>query len=110
MQKSILTKHSGFPMGKRNSQKVENGIKLFRDFNDEEPQYLDDIYFPDLEKEVLVLVGPVLAIEYHARDGHNYRHEFKKKSQPNLTTTQNGLHLILIGGNYRFTDRGIVDR
>jgi hypothetical protein len=83
------------------------GIKLFEDFNREEPHYIDKIYIPDFSE--LIFVGPCLDISYHARDGHDYRHEFRKKSRPDLCVTPDGLQLVLIGGNYQFTGRGITD-
>lgn len=84
-------------------------VDLFEAFNNEEPQFLDEVYVPDLDRQTLISVGPCLEIAYHARDGHSYRHEFRKKSRPELCVTSNGLHLVLIGGNYRFTKRGITD-
>lgn len=45
------------------------------------------------------------------RDGkkERYIHNFKKSARPNLVASHDGAKIALIGGNYRFTDRGIVD-
>ena len=46
------------------------------------------------------------------RDGvtEHYIHKFKKRSRPQLVANYNGNALYLIGGKYRFTERGIVDK
>ena len=45
------------------------------------------------------------------RDGvtEHYIHKFKKNARPQLVSNFNGKQLYLIGGRYRFTERGIVD-
>jgi len=57
-------------------------------------------------------VGPVSMIGYEAsRDGERatYVHRFKKKARPLLAASHDGRDLFLLGGAYRFTDRGIED-
>lgn len=57
-------------------------------------------------------VGPVLAIAYTAtRDGRtqNYMHKFSPHARPQLISSHDGRQLILAGGRYKFTERGIVD-
>ena len=58
-------------------------------------------------------IGNVLAIEYETvRDGEyeKYRHIFRKRSRPLLASAFHGKQLLLIGGKYLFTERGIVDK
>jgi len=45
------------------------------------------------------------------RDGvaEKYIHRFKKSARPTFGVSYDGKKLLLIGGNFRFTDRGIVD-
>lgn len=45
------------------------------------------------------------------RDGRTekYIHTFKKNSRPILASSSDGKQIALIGGKYKFTDRGIVD-
>jgi len=45
------------------------------------------------------------------RDGvtEHYVHRFKKSARPTLGASHDGTTLVLIGGKYRFTERGIVD-
>lgn len=57
-------------------------------------------------------VGPVLMVGYEAtRDGRRekYLHRFAKHARPLLVASHDGHSLHMIGGSYRFTDRGITD-
>lgn len=40
---------------------------------------------------------------------HNYFHRFAKKSRPLLISKHDGSQIGIVGGQYRFTERGIVD-
>jgi len=58
-------------------------------------------------------IGPVTGIMYLARrDGRleQYLHRFAKGSRPLLAATPDGTRLELLGGAFRFTERGIEDR
>lgn len=75
-----------------------------------EPQHVDDYTVPDVD--VVLKIGHLDGILYTTvRDGktEKYIHKFKKNSRPLLTSTFDGLQLVLIGGSYHFTARGIVD-
>lgn len=87
---------------------LKKGLKLFRDFNASDPEYLDEIEIPVYTH--LVSIGPCISVAYAARDGHDYRHTFRARSRPELCVTPDGKHLTFAGGSYEFTDRGIVDR
>lgn len=61
---------------------------------------------------VALAIGPLLGIIYTAtRDGEikDYLHRFKKSSRPLLCATADGSKLLIVGGRYRFTARGIED-
>lgn len=55
-------------------------------------------------------VGWMTAIEYLTPDGQVYRHPFADQAQPKLIASADGRRLHIVGGRYRFTARGIVDR
>lgn len=60
-----------------------------------------------------VAIGPVSGIMYLAkRDGRveQYLHKFSPRSRPLLASSSDGTRLELLGGAFRFTERGIVDR
>jgi len=84
------------------------GVELYRRFNEADPEHIDKIILP--EYDYLVKIGDCTDIAYLAHDGKNYLHSFKVKSRPELAVTPNGTHLVLFGGRFKFTDRGIVDR
>lgn len=86
---------------------VKRGKRLFKAFNEREPEHLDKVHVK--EYTTLVLIGPCLEIAYHADDGKNYRHTFRPSSRPLLAVSHDGKQLVLLKGKYRFTDRGIVD-
>jgi len=65
----------------------------------------------EMPKE-LFAIGNLLALEYETvRDGapEKYRHAFRK-TRPLLAASFDGSQLVIVGGRYRFTERGIVDR
>lgn len=62
--------------------------------------------------KVGLAVGKLAGVLYVAkRDGKTDRffHRFKSSSQPLLIANHDGSALGIVGGRYRFTDRGIVD-
>lgn len=59
-----------------------------------------------------LVVGKLEGVMYRAnRDGEeaNYFHRFKKNSRPLLIAAHDGSRIGIVGGRYRFTDRGIED-
>ena len=61
----------------------------------------------------LTMIGTVRAIAYETvREGQaeRYVHEFRSRSRPLLAVSPDGTQLFLVGGNYCFGDRGIIDR
>lgn len=63
--------------------------------------------------DVAVAIGKLTAAEYvttHGAKRVRYRHEFKPHAAPELLVTPDGRQLLILGGKFRFTARGIVDR
>lgn len=61
---------------------------------------------------VVAVIGECDGILYTTvRDGRTerYIHEFKSKDKPLFCVDPEGRQILLIGGRYVFTDRGIVD-
>lgn len=95
---------------KRITGKKERGAKLFAKFREENPEAFRELSF-DLPV-VLIEVGSLDSVEYTTSRGgvvEHYRHEFKEKSRPVLAVSDDGKQLMIIGGKYKFTERGIVD-
>ncbi len=88
--------------------RLKRAERLFKNFNGRPPRHLDTVRLPAYKQ--LVRIGPCVAIAYHADDGKDYIHKFKRSARPLLAVSDDGKHLVLIGGRYHFTGRGIVDR
>lgn len=59
-----------------------------------------------------LVVGDLLGVMYETiRDGQKekYCHEFKKNSRPLLVSNFDGSRIDIVGGRYRFTEKGIED-
>lgn len=85
---------------------------LYRRFTGHEAKPLANVTVRDIPK-VALLIGTVDAIEYTTvRDGEKerYRHRFHNADRPLFVVAPDGKGLYLVGGNFEFTERGIVDR
>jgi len=90
---------------------VTAAIDLFKDFRGDDPEFIDTlkVHWPT----VAFVVGYLDHVGYTTiRDGktESYIHRFKKRSRPLLASSHDGKQLIILGGGYDFTERGIVDR
>lgn len=64
------------------------------------------------DDDVFLSVGRVDAVEYTTtRDGklESYRHRFATSSRPQLLASHDGKHARIVGGQFKFTERGFVD-
>lgn len=96
----------------KNDNELRKGAKLYNDFTGHAPTKIQRVRVPKTSGK-RVAIGPVTAIMYLARDGEklvHYIHRFKRGSRPSLTVTPDGKRIELLGGAFRFTDRGIVDK
>jgi hypothetical protein len=92
-------------------QRIERAAQLFEDFTGHQARRVRHVKTRD--HDTVLAVGPAEAVAYNAvRDGkrESYIHEFRKGSRPLLAVSDDGSQLYLLGGAYRFTDRGIEDR
>lgn len=89
---------------------VKQAAELYRDFSGHTAEYFDsvDMNWP----KTVLTVGHCDGLMYETvRDGvkEHYIHKFKKSARPLLVASHDGAQLALIGGNFTFTERGIVD-
>lgn len=92
------------------ARQIKEAGALFQEFTGHDADYYDTVPYEPVK--VGLKVGTVDAILYTTvRDGimEHYKHDFRKSSRPTLVASHNGKALALVGGKYRFTDRGIVD-
>lgn len=86
-------------------------IALYESFREKKPRRLKviDVDIPT----VVACIGHVEAIDYRTTHGKKlalYRHSFAVGSRPLLVVSPDGKCLMLLGGRFKFTERGIVDR
>jgi hypothetical protein len=90
---------------------VQKAARLYERFSGHQAESLGKVKVPSMPR-VGACVGEVDFIGYTAvRDGvqEKYIHKFKAVDKPLLVVSPDGRYLLLIGGSYRFTERGIVD-
>lgn len=82
---------------------------LFRSFHNKEPRAGQIIRVVPPTAHVIGLeVGTLLSIGYKAAgNGESFYHEFEA-TMPKLYVSQGGRQIIVVGGSYRFTDRGFI--
>jgi len=91
---------------------IEQGSALYERFSGHDAELVGRVPMPVIPK-VLVTIGQVDGILYTTvRDGvkEKYIHRFRSKSRPLLAVSPDGNSMVLLGGAYQFTERGIVDR
>lgn len=90
---------------------IRAAIQLYQDFRERVPKRIKVVNF-DVPQAVMVIgyVDEILYTTTHGRKVVSYRHPFQDGSRPLLCASSDGKQLLLLGGRYKFTDRGIVDR
>lgn len=93
-------------------RRIEQASRRFERFHGAPPERVDrrEIEVPD----TVLQVGTLEGIVYSAQvDGENkstrFYHPFRRSSRPLLCATPDGKMLVIVGGRFRFTERGIVD-
>lgn len=92
------------------AQRLAAAESLFRRFTGHKGEVLGKMAFPKNPKQALA-IGELFDVGYvTVRDGkvERYRHTFPARSRPLLVVSFDGTQLFILGGGYRFTDRGIV--
>lgn len=92
--------------------KLREAVHLYEKFHGEEARFVTSIK-PRRHDKILLQIGKLVGVMYQAkRDGvtKKFLHQFTGASQPILASSSDGKQLYVIGGNYDFTEDGIVDR
>ncbi len=98
------------PVPPSSRAKLTAATKLYEEFSGHDGDFIDTVKAPHFDTGLTV--GECDGILYTTiRDGEkeSYIHKFKKSARPLLAASHDGASLALIGGNFNFTDRGIVD-
>jgi hypothetical protein len=90
---------------------VQKAVTLFESFREARPRRVGVVKM-NVPAAVAVM-GYVEGIDYrttHAGKVTLYHHDFEPGSRPLLAVSSNGRQLLLLGGRYEWTERGIVDK
>ena len=90
---------------------ISRAADLYERFSGHEAEAIGKVRVNPMPK-VGVAIGEVDGILYTTvRDGvlEKYIHKFRKADKPLFVVSPDGKQLFLVGGNYTFTERGIVD-
>ena len=96
---------------RRVRDEIEQAADLYERFSGHDPEEIGRVTVPRVPR-VGVAIGEVDGILYSTiRDGkfEKYIHKFHKKDRPLFVVSPDGKQLFLIGGNYTFSERGIVE-
>jgi len=96
--------------GRETFRDTARAAKLFKDFHGDPPGYKQRVSVA-LPK-VALAIGSLDGVDYTTvRDGvtERYHHPFKRDARPALAVSHSGKQLLILGGRYTFTDRGIED-
>jgi hypothetical protein len=91
---------------------MERAARAYQAFHGERPKEILQLDIPSAPRTAVAL-GECLAVIYRGRrDGKTYsfKHTFARRARPYLCFSSDGRQLFLLGGDFKVTDRGIVDR
>lgn len=92
-------------------RELQAAVELYESFREKRPKKLSTIHVKI--PRVVVHVGYIETIWYrttHGEEVQPYEHKFASGSRPLLCVSADGKQLLLLGGRYQFTERGIVDK
>lgn len=95
----------------RRSGDIGRARNLYERFSGHDPEELGVIEIPPIPAEVAV-IGVLDGVMYTTvRDGvkEKYIHKFRESDKPLLCVSPDARQLLVVGGAYVFTERGIVD-
>lgn len=93
-------------------KQIKQAASLYRRFSGHKAESAQKVKVRKLPKTA-VAIGTIVGVIYDTiRDGkrERYIHEFRKRSRPLFAVSHDGKQLLMLGGAYDFTERGIVDR
>jgi len=96
---------------KARSRDARRSADIYESFTGHEAEAIDVIDIPPIPDAVAV-IGTLDAVEYTTvREGKTelYRHKFRAKDRPLLCVSPDRRQILIVGGGFQFTDRGIVD-
>jgi hypothetical protein len=87
----------------------DQAAELFESFHEQPPKEGDLLTIEQPAQVQALVVGEVHGISYIAAvSKEKYFHKFGPGARPLLVVSEDGSQAIMVGGNYKFTDRGFV--
>ena len=100
------------PSSRSKQAQIESAADLYTRFSGHEAEDIGSVAVDNLPP-VGVAIGDIDGILYSTvRDNvaEKYIHKFRKADRPLFVVAPDGSKLFLVGGNYKFTERGIIDK
>lgn len=107
-RKTAAKKPAAKTKARRSTANVTRAARLYQSFHEAAPTQVQRVKHRDV-KEAMAL-GRLDSVTYQTPDGKLYRHRFIGAARPVLAASHDGRQLIVLGGRYRMTWRGIVDQ
>lgn len=107
-----MTRKKISPSHGANRLEFLKAAKLYENFTGHEGDVIARVTPPKMPKAVAV-IGEIDGLMYTTiRDGvhEKYIHKFKKSARPMFCVSPDGKQIFLLGGEYLFTERGIIDK
>lgn len=96
------------PARRSSAANVTRAARLYQSFHEAAPTKVQRVKHRDV-REAMAL-GRLESVTYQTPDGKLYRHRFLGAARPILAASHDGRQLVVLGGRYRMTWRGIVDQ
>lgn len=90
---------------------MQNATRLYEEFTGDGGEVIAKIPRIVVPKS-LAVIGEIDAIEYRTRrngEKELYRHSFTSSARPLFCVSPDGKQIFIVGGDFTFTKRGIVD-
>lgn len=88
---------------------MSNAEKLFRDFHGRNARDNEIVTVKQTTPEETLEVGQLYGIMYKVQGTKEpYLHKFGPGSKAKLLVSADGKQIYIIGGSYKFTDRGFI--
>jgi len=103
-------RNPGKAMSNKRNRALDEAKELYRDFTGMDVDSVEEVDIPEID--AAICVGTMDAVCYTTtRDGEveSYIHEFKENARPLLAVSNDGRVMVIIGGDFTFTDAGFED-
>ncbi len=106
-----LERYKTNPETSKIKKEIKEAVELYKKFSGHDVEYVNKCDKPIIP-DVGLIIGELDGITYETiRDGkkEKYFHRFNIKVRPLLVSSYNGRSIFIFGGDYDFTEDGIVD-